>query len=151
MKGAVYTWEGGLKPKAQVVSNLEDEGHWKRDTFLKTKKLEIGCGVNSKRKAMAHWIGGLIFLKWSYPNGLSLDLPCSHWISPYQHSLISADFFNLSHFWAILNAFWQKSPGFLHSFKKLLTQGGSNKYLPLGLGNDYLKLPPRIPHTLFIH
>jgi hypothetical protein len=33
----------GSSPKAQVVPHLEDEGHWKRGTFPKTRKLEMGC------------------------------------------------------------------------------------------------------------
>jgi hypothetical protein len=61
------------------------------------------------------------------------------------------DFFYLSHFWAIFIVFWQKSSSFAPSFEKLLPQGGSIKYLPSGLGNHYSKLPPRIPHRLFIH
>jgi hypothetical protein len=44
-----------------------------------------------------------------------------------------------------------KSPSFASSFHKLLLQGGINKYSPLGLGNYYSKLPPSIPHRLFIN
>jgi hypothetical protein len=40
----------GSSPKAQVVPRLEDEGHWKRGTFPKTRKLEMGCGSNFRCK-----------------------------------------------------------------------------------------------------
>jgi hypothetical protein len=37
---------------------LEDEGHWKRGTFPKTRKLKWvvaqSLGINSKRRAVAH-------------------------------------------------------------------------------------------------
>jgi hypothetical protein len=42
-------------------------------------------------------------------------------------------------------------PNFAPSFSKWLSQGGSNKYSPLGLGNHYLYMPTQIPHRLFIH
>jgi hypothetical protein len=154
---AVYTWEVGSSPKAQVVPRLEDEGHWKRGTFPKTRKLEMGCGSNFMCKLKKKGHGPLsrwaAFFKWSYPYGLYLDLPCSHWFSFSQHSLTSActDFFYLCHFWAIFYVFWQKSPSFAPGFQKLLPQGGSKKYSPLGPGNHYSKLPPRIPHRHFIH
>ena len=59
--GAVYTWEGELKPKS-----MGDESHWKWGTFLKVRKLEMSCGLNlrcklKKKGAIAHWVGGLIF------------------------------------------------------------------------------------------
>jgi hypothetical protein len=72
----------GSNPKAQVVPRLEDEGHWKRGTFPKTRKLEMGCGSNFMCKLKKKGHGPLSrwadFLKWSYPYGLYLDLPCSH-------------------------------------------------------------------------
>jgi hypothetical protein len=104
----------GSSPKAQVVPRLEDEGHWKQGTFPKTRKLEIGCGSNFMCKLKKKCHGPLSrwadFFKWSYPYGLYLDLPCSHWFSSSQHSLTSAcaDFFYLCHFWAIFLCFLAK-------------------------------------------
>jgi hypothetical protein len=43
-KGLFTLERVGSSPKAQVVPYLEDEGHWKRGTFPKTRKLEMGCG-----------------------------------------------------------------------------------------------------------
>ena len=40
----------GSSPKAQVVSYLEDEGHWKLGTLSKTRKLKMGCSSNFKCK-----------------------------------------------------------------------------------------------------
>jgi hypothetical protein len=72
----------GSSPKAQVVPHLEDEGHWKRGTFPKTTKLEMGCGSNFRCKLKKKGHGPLNrwadFFKWSYPYGLYLDLPRSH-------------------------------------------------------------------------
>jgi hypothetical protein len=151
MTKGLFTLERvGSCPKAQVVPCLEDEGHLKRGSFPKTRKLEMGCSSNFRYKLKKKSHGPLNrwanFLKWSCPHGLYLDLPHSHWFSSNQHYLTSAcdDFFYLCHFWAIFYVFWQKSPSFAPSFQKLL-------YSPLGPGNHYSKLPPRIPHIYFIH
>jgi hypothetical protein len=42
-------------------------------------------------------------------------------------------------------------PDFAPSFPKWQSQGGSNTYSRLGLGNHYSYMPPWIPHRLFIH
>jgi hypothetical protein len=42
-------------------------------------------------------------------------------------------------------------PGLAPSFPKWLSQGGSNKYSPLGLRNHYSCMPPLISHRFFIH
>jgi hypothetical protein len=77
-----------------VVPCLEDEGHWRRGTFPKTRKLEMGYGSNFrcelKKKShglLSRWAN---FFKWSFLFGLYLDLPRSHWFSSSQHSLTSA-------------------------------------------------------------
>jgi hypothetical protein len=49
-KGLFTLKRVGLSPKAQVVPRLEDEGHWKRGTFSKARKLEMGCGSNFRYK-----------------------------------------------------------------------------------------------------
>jgi hypothetical protein len=156
--GAVYTWEGELKPKSTSGILL---GGWRlleAGDLPKNKEVrKMGCGSNFRCKLKKKGHGPLSrwadFLKRSYPYGLYLDLSYSHWFSSSQHTLTSActDFFYLCHFWAIFYVFWQKSPSFVLGFQKLLPQGGSNKYSPLGPGNHYSKLPPRIPHKYFIH
>jgi hypothetical protein len=81
-KGLFTLERVGSSPKAQVVSRLEDEGHWKWGTFSKTRKLEMGCGSNFmcklKKKGHGPLSGWANFFKWSYPYGLYLDLPYSH-------------------------------------------------------------------------
>jgi hypothetical protein len=111
----------------------------------------MGCGSNFRYKLkkkghgpLSRWVD---FFKWSYPNGFYLDFPHIHWISPNQHSLTSAcaNFFYLSHFWAVLCFFGKSLPILLLFF---WNQGDSNKYSPLEPGNHYSKLPPKIPHRL---
>jgi hypothetical protein len=81
-KGLFILERVGSSPKAQVVPRLEDEGHWKWDTFPKTRKLEMGCGSNFRCKLKKKGHGPLSrwanFFKWSYPYGLYLDLTHSH-------------------------------------------------------------------------
>jgi hypothetical protein len=40
----------GSSPEAQVVSRLEDEGHWKLGILPKTRKLEMDCSSNFRCK-----------------------------------------------------------------------------------------------------
>jgi hypothetical protein len=118
----VYTWEGGLKPKSTSGTPLGGWGPLEAGYLPKNKELEMGCGSNLRCKLKKTGHGPLSrwadFLKWSYPNGLYLDLSHIYWIFPCQHSLTSAcvDFFYFSHFWAIFYVLWQKSPGFVLSF-----------------------------------
>jgi hypothetical protein len=123
----------GSSPKAQVVPRLEDEGHWKRGTFPKTRKLEMGCGY--------------------YPYGLYLDLPYNHRFSSSQHSLTSAcsKFFYLCHFWAIFMFFGKSLLVLLLVFRNCYLKQVATNTCPWGPGNHYSKLPPRIPHRHFIH
>jgi hypothetical protein len=71
----------------------------------------MGCGSKFRCKLKKKGHGPLSrwadFFKWSYPYGLYLDIPYSHWLSFSQHSLTSAcaDFFYLCHFWAIFMFF----------------------------------------------
>jgi hypothetical protein len=73
-KGLITLERVGLSPKAQVVPRLEDEGHWKRGTFPKTRKLEMGCDSNFRCKLKKKGHGSLSkwadFFKWSYSYGL---------------------------------------------------------------------------------
>jgi hypothetical protein len=61
---------------------LEDEGHWKQNTFPKTRKFEMDCGSNFRCELREKGHGPLnrwadIF-KWSYANELYLDLSRSY-------------------------------------------------------------------------
>jgi hypothetical protein len=83
LKGCLHLrgWAQAQSTRGKLP-HLEDEGHWKRGTFTKTRKLEMGCGSNftCKLRKKGHdllnrWAD---FFKWSYPYGFYLDLPYSH-------------------------------------------------------------------------
>ena len=125
----------GLKPKSTSGTPLG--GWWPLEAEYLPKN-KLSCGPLSR------WVD---FFKQSYLNGFYLNLLCSHWVFPCQHSLTNTcdDSFYLYHFWAGFMFFWQNLPVLLLVFRN------SNKYSPFGSRNLYSKLQPRIPYRFFIH